>query len=231
MNNEQVSLTKETIDTLSNFSTINNSIIIPAGNRIRVINEASTCIAYADVEETFPMEFGVYDISQFLSVQSLVNDGKIEFNEGYLTIQNASGTTLRYKYSDPEFIKSAPETVDFPYEGAVDFTLTETVRDSIKNAADRLKLNAISFVSEAGSSDIFAAAIDEKGQDDNNFRVLIGSNDAIIDNEFSFNISPMLIKSVKKGDYEVTVSPQGISEFKGSGIQYFIALSGKSEFK
>lgn len=224
-------LSKETIDTLSNFSAISNSIIIPEGNRIRVINESSTCIAYADVQEHFPIEFGVYDISQFLSVQSLVNNGEITFDEEYLTIKNSDRTTLRYQFSDPEYIKAAPPQVDFPYEGSVEFNLSETVRDSIIKATDRLKLNAISFVSDAGSNEIYAAAIDEKDQNKNNFRILIGASDTIAENEFSFNLQPSLIKCIKKGDYDITVSPKGISEFKGTGVQYFIALSGKSEFK
>ena len=226
-----LNLSKETIDTLSNFAAISNSMIIPAGNRIRVINESSTCIAYGDVEETFPTEFALYDISQFLSVQSLVPEGLITFDSGHLTISNKNRTTLNYQYSDPEFITSAPETVDFPYSGAVEFGLTDQIRDSIIKATERLKLNAISFVSDAGSDEIYAAAFDEKDQDKNNFRILIGTSDAIVDNKFSFNLQPALIKNLKKGDYDVTVSPQGISEFKGMGVQYYIALSGKSSFE
>ena len=228
----KLTLTKETTETLANFASISNSMIIPAGNRIRVINEFSTCIAYADIEETFPRDVALYDVAQFLSVQSLVNNGYIEFEDEYLLIKNDDNTTLRYQYSNPEFITNkAPERLDFPEEGSIKFTLTETMRDNINKATERLKLNAISFVSDAGSNKIYAAAIDEKQQNKNNFRILIGTSDSITDNTFSFNLQPTLIKTLKKGDYDVSVSPDGISEFKGLGVQYYIALSGKSTFE
>jgi len=147
-----------------------------------------------------------------------------------MTISN-DHSQLRYNFSDVEYIKKAPEQVTFPYEGAIEFALTQDVIESIKNASDRLRLNAISFVSDAGSDKIYAATIDEKGQDNNTFKILVGRSEAIEANEFNFNVSPALMKSLMKGDYDVTVSPKGISEFKGMGIQYYIALSGKSSFK
>jgi len=230
--NTALQLSKTTIATFSNFAGISNSMIIPEGNRVRVINEAKTCIAYADIEESFPKEFAIYDIAQFLSALDLVTDGEIEFEDSFLTIKNESNrASLRYNYSDAEFIKPAPPVMVFPYEGAVEFALTQVIIETIKNATDRLKLNTISFVSESGSEEIYAATINEKDADSSNsFKILVGKSPTIIDNEFSFNLSPSLIKSLIKGDYDVTVSPKGISEFKGMGIQYYIALSGKSTF-
>lgn len=226
----QLKLSKETIATLANFAGISNSIVVNAGSRISVIKDSKDCIAYADIAETFPKEFGIYDINQFLSAYQLVPEGEIEFDTEFMTISN-DHSQLRYNFSDVEYITKAPAEVKFPYEGAIEFALTQDVIESIKNAADRLRLNSISFVSDAGSDKIYAAAIDEKGQDNNSFKILVGKSESIQSNEFNFNLAPNLIKSLIKGDYEVTVSPQGISEFKGMGIAYYIALSGKSSFK
>ena len=223
-------LSKETLATLSNFGGISNSMVITEGNRIRIISETNDCVSYADIEETFPQEFGIYDISQFLSALDLVEDGTITFEEDYMEIKNGTSSLL-YNYSDVEFIKKAPEKVDFPYEGAVEFSITNALIEAIRKATNNLRLNAVSFTSKAGSSEIYACAIDEKSEDLNSFKVLIGESLATIDNEFNLNISPLLLKTLAKADYEVTISPLGISEWKTAGKQYFLALSDKSKFE
>ena len=60
-------LTQNTISILKNFSSINPSIYIREGNKIRTIAMSGNIAASATVEEEFTTPFAIYDLNQFLN--------------------------------------------------------------------------------------------------------------------------------------------------------------------
>lgn len=58
-------LSENTIRILKNFSTINDSIIIEKGNRLRNISINEVVYAEALVDFNFPKTFGIYNLSEF----------------------------------------------------------------------------------------------------------------------------------------------------------------------
>lgn len=62
-------VSNETIEVLKNFAGINPNIVISPGQKLKTISEAKNIMAEADITEDFPLEFGIYDLHEFLSVQ------------------------------------------------------------------------------------------------------------------------------------------------------------------
>ena len=65
-------LSNETINVLKNFATVNPNVVIKPGQKLKTISEAKTILASAQIVEDFPVEFGIYDLNEFLSVYNLI---------------------------------------------------------------------------------------------------------------------------------------------------------------
>ena len=112
----KVTLSKNTLDVLKNFSTINGSIMIREGNVLKTISVGENMIAQYTSPEVFPKTCGIYDLAQFLLGLSLFEDPGLNFdNDEYVTIRGGR-RSAKYYFSDPEItLKSAPDRdVKFP---------------------------------------------------------------------------------------------------------------------
>ena len=72
-------LSNGTVTVLKNFSTINQNLVIKAGNKISTMSAMKNIIAKATVEETFPREIAIYDLNEFLSALSLFEKPDLDF--------------------------------------------------------------------------------------------------------------------------------------------------------
>ena len=67
-------LSSETLAVLKNFVSINASIEFKTGNKLATISPTKTVLAKATIKDTFPQDFCIHDLNQFLSVHSLDKD-------------------------------------------------------------------------------------------------------------------------------------------------------------
>ena len=74
-----MNLSEDTLHFLKNFASINPNIVVESGHTIKTIAESKTVLAAAQVEEEFPVDFGIYDLNEFLSVLSLVDNPNLKF--------------------------------------------------------------------------------------------------------------------------------------------------------
>ena len=56
-------ISKYTMNMLKNFSDINMSIEVKAGNTLRTVSVQKNILAESAVEETFPQDFAIYELS------------------------------------------------------------------------------------------------------------------------------------------------------------------------
>ena len=84
MRKVKMKLSGETVDVLKNFSNINQNILIKEGTQLRTMSTMKNILAEAPIKEVFPREFGIYDLTEFLGVLTLVNDAKMK--DGMLAI-------------------------------------------------------------------------------------------------------------------------------------------------
>ena len=96
-------LSKETINILKNFKTINKSIVIRSGNIINTrpnkTSEANIA-ASATVKEDFPYDMGIYDLTHFINVVENMGDCDLEIAPDSSSIIIKSGkNTIKYNLS------------------------------------------------------------------------------------------------------------------------------------
>ena len=219
----KVILSKKTLDVLKNFSSINSSIVFRKGSTVRTISNAENILAKFTGEEVFPVDFAIYDLSQFLSGISLFSDPQLEFdNESFVNIRGGR-QSARYYFSDPEItLKSAPEkNVKFP--GAdLQFNLTGEDLISLQKASAVYSLPDLTFQSEEGENVIKLILRDKENDTSNTYEQSISGN---CTGTYSLDVKIENIRLLP-GDYTVKVSKHLISEWTNTNVDltYYIAL-------
>jgi len=218
-------LSDSTLALLKNFASINNSIFVKQGNRLRTISVAKNILAEADITEEFPRDFAIYDLNQFLNGLSLHQDPDLDFNEeSYLSIKEGK-RRVKYFFADPNVIISPPDKdIQLP-SSDVCFQLDNTSLEKLLKAAAVYQLPDFSAVGENGVIKLLVR--DKKNDTSNEYAIVVGETDK----EFTFNFKVENIKIIP-GAYDVVVSQKLLSHFKNSkyNLCYYIALEPDSTF-
>jgi len=219
----KVILSKKTLDVLKNFSTINSSIVFRKGSTVRTISNAENILAKFTGEEVFPVDFAIYDLSQFLSGISLFSDPQLEFaNESFVSIRGGR-QSARYYFSDPEItLKSAPEkNVKFPGTD-LQFNLTGEDLIQLQKASAVYSLPDLTFQAEEGVNEIKLVLRDKENDTSNTYEQSISG---CCTGTYSLDVKIENIRLLP-GDYSVKVSKHLISEWTNQNLDltYYIAL-------
>jgi len=217
----KVTLSKKTLDVLKNFSSINSSIVFRQGSTVRTISNAENILAKYTADETFPVDFAIYDLSQFLSGITLFSNPQLEFaNNDFVSIRGG-GRSAKYYFSDPEItLKSAPEkNVKFP--GAdIQFNITGDELVSLQKASAVYSLPDLTFDT---TGDAIKLILRDKENDTSNTYEQSTSGD--FTGEYSLDVKIENIRLLP-GDYSVKISKHLISEWTNqtTDLTYYIAL-------
>ena len=218
-------LSDRTINLLKNFASINQSILFKQGNQLRTISVMKNILAEANIDEDFPQEFGVYDLSQFLNSLGLFQEPELNFTgESFVNIKEGKQRS-KYFFADPSVIVSPPEkSITLPSVD-VEFTLRSSQLDRLLKAAGVYHLTDLSVVGDG--KEIKMVVLDRKNDTSNDFSIIVGETDQ----EFVFNFKEDNLKIVP-GSYDVVVSQKLLSKFTNQNIDvtYFIALEPDSTF-
>jgi|TARA_B110000967_G_C18678790_1_gene456949 hypothetical protein len=217
-------LSDNTFDVLKNFSTINPSLVFKTGNVLRTVSPQKNILASAVVSESFPQDFAIYELNQFIGLTSLFEDAVMDFGEKSLTIkENGGNSTSRYTYTDPSMVVSPPEKdLELP-DPEVQFNMSAADYKKIVNAANQLSLPEIVVRGADGTCSLVAT--DTKNPTSNEFGLSVANTEA----EFEFIFKTENLKFMSD-DYKVSVSSKGISNFKGSVVEYWVATEAGSKY-
>jgi len=225
-------LSDKTISVLKNFASINSNIVIDGGNTIRTISEAKNILAKIDVDETFDQTFGIYDLSEFLSVVNLVDTPEekpsLSFHENFVTISDASGlANIKYFFSDTDMLTRAGKDVRMP-EGEVKFDLDEGVLNKLKAAGSALGHSEL-FIEGVSDGLAKITVTTSDNATANTYSIEIPATSKNATYKFVYNINNL---KILPGNYEVEISSQKISKLTNStnGLQYWIALEKTSTY-
>tara|TARA_B100002019_G_C21188297_1_gene557407 strand:- start:491 stop:1156 length:666 start_codon:yes stop_codon:yes gene_type:complete len=218
-------LSDKTLTLLKNFSSINQSILIKQGSKLRTISVMKNILAEADVPEEFDRDFAIYDLGQFLNGLSLYQSPEFDFkNDSYLVIREGK-TRAKFAFADPSVIVAPPEKeINLPSED-VSFQLESVQLDKLLKAAQVYQLPDLAVVGEA---DVIKLVVrDKKNDNSNQFEIVVGETDK----EFTFNFKVENIKIVP-GSYNVVISSKLLSKFTNTSfnLDYYIALEPDSTF-
>ena len=216
-------LSDQTIEVLQNFATINQSLLFKQGDKLRTVSPQKTVLAEVTVPETFDTEFGIYDLSLFLSAMTLIDEAELNLGETSMNINNGNGEDITYRYADPSMIVTPPEkSLSLPDTGA-SFTLSDTILSKVLNAARVLGLPEIIVAGDG--TNITISAGDSRNSSMNNYSQNITTSNSEF--EYVFKVDNMKMMML---EYNVEISTKGISKFSTSDgkVTYYIATESRS---
>ena len=219
-------LSEKTISLLENFSSINQSILVKKGSKLRTISVMKNILAEADVDENFEKDFGIYDLPQFLNGVNLMNDPDIDLkHESYMILREGQTTKVKFAFADPDVIISPPEKgIELP-SADVTFQLDSIQLQKLLKASSVYQLPDLAAV--GNGKEITLTVRDKKNDNSNEFSLKVGKTDSV----FEFNFKIENIKLIP-GSYEVKISRKNLAKFtnRNYNLDYFIALEPDSTY-
>ena len=221
-------LSKHTLSMLKNFSDINMSIEIKEGNILRTVSVQKNILAQAELEDSFPQDFAIYELNRFLGAVSLFDDPEFTFN-GKSTNIGTAKHSVDYVYCDPSMIVTPPENnITFP-DPEVKFTLSQDALSQVMKASNVLGTPEIAIEGGPHPNDsIRVKALDVNNDSTDTFKVVLDEKSG---HTFRFVFKTENMKMIP-GNYDVEISSKGISHFtlQGAKLQYWIATEASSSF-
>lgn len=214
-------LSKETQDVLKNFAHINSNLMLRTGNKLSTWTENKTVIGEVNVAESFPQDFGIYDINEFLGVVGLFNDPDLSFDGDVVTIKEGKNQ-IRYKAAEENTLKIPNKSIAFP-EAEINFPLSASDLSNIIRSAGVLKVSDVSFVGDGAN--LTAIVLDKKNPLTNKFEINVGTTDKT----FSANMKIENFKMLP-GAYDVSIARMKICRFKApqGSLVYYVAVESDS---
>ena len=227
-----MNFSNETVSVLKNFSTINQNLVIKSGDSISTISAQKNIVATAKVKETFPMDFAIYDLNEFLAAMSLFANPNLEFENDFVLITESwsSNKFLKYWYSDPSVVTTPTREITMP-DCEVSFSLNSDMLSEVQKAAS--VIGAPDMGLEAMSVGKATLKVtDKKNSTANDYGVGIDVNNEDgqdVSYKFWFKVENLKLLS---GTYDVQLSSKNISHFINSNVdvQYWIALEPESKY-
>jgi len=216
-------LSKETVAVIKNFAGINSNLLLKSGNKVSTISAQKNVMADTTVTETFPTDFGIYDLNEFLGAMSLFEDPELDFSEKFVTIKSG-GRSIKYYAAAQDVLVAPTKSITFP-EADIDFNISAGQLDMIRKTAGVLRSEDVSIVGDG--SKITAVVGDKKNSTSNSFSEPVGTTNKT----FKVNLKVENLKMIP-GDYAVSISSKKISRFKGTGdLVYYVAVEADSTFE
>jgi hypothetical protein len=220
-------LSEKTIDLLENFSSINQSILVKKGSKLRTISVMKNILAEADIDENFEKDFGIYDLPQFLNGVGLMSDPDIDLkHDSYMIIREGKTTKVKFAFADPEVIITPPEkAITLPSQD-VCFQLESVQLQKLLKASSVYQLPDLAAVGDGETITLMVR--DKKNDNSNEFALTVGKTDKT----FEFNFKIENIKLIP-GSYDVVISKKLLSKFTNHSynLDYYIALEPDSTYE
>ena len=218
-------LSSETVSILKNFSTINQSVLIKPGKRLRSMSVMKNVLSEADIVEEFDRQVAIYDLSQFLNCLSLIPGGELKLMDDYIKITDGTNS-IDYRYADPSVITAPPEKeLKLPSED-VCVVLTEDQLDRAKKSAAVLQIPDVSLIGDGEK--IYLTVRDKKNSGSNSYSIEVGEANTV----FQFNLKVENLRMVAS-DYDVIISSKGMAKFTSHSrsLVYYVATEPDSTYE
>ena len=204
-------LSRQTLEILRNFASVNQNILINAGNTLTTRTVAKNIFVEATVADTFEVPMPIYNLQEFLGVVSLFSDPEFELTENSVTIRQGKNK-VQYVFASTEVLDYPDKPIKMPATDA-SFELSEENLKSLLKAGSVLSATDLLIQGEDGL--IVCTVLDPKNPSSNTFSVEVGETDRI----FSVYIKLENLKMLP-GIYEVNLSSKKIAQFKSKTLDY-----------
>ena len=161
-------ISTKTLDVLKNFSEINQSILIKKGSTIKTVSIQQNILAHAKVEESFPQDFAIYQLNEFIGVLTTMNNPDLTFHDKYVMLSQENGACTKYFYAEPSVVVSPKREINMPSKD-INFTLLEKQYNDLLKMSSILQLNDICLKGCPKSDKIFLAVTNKKNDTSNDY--------------------------------------------------------------
>lgn len=211
-------LTTNTVEILKNFATICPNIQFKAGDVLMTKSQANTIRGVAKLDQSFPKDFAIYDLSRFISVLGLYKDPELKFEDNYVLI-GEDNRSVKYVYTNPNMIVSVDynKAVNLPPE-LTTFKVTSDNMSRVIKAASVLGVPNITIQGKGGKISLIAQ--DLKNPSTDTFEIEIG--DTAVDFQVNYQVDVM---KVLPDDYNVTVYNTAVTRLESTKVTYYLAAS------
>lgn len=220
-------LTNNTVKILKNFSEINNTINIRKDSSLVTVDPQKRIVADARLEEPFPQDFAIYNLNEFLGVNSAQDSATLDFQKEKVIFNSSNGRIkLEYFYSDPSTVQDAlptrrkiPNVFD---ENSIvlRFSLSDEDLRTLRVNASLLGLSHISFTGDNSVVKVIVRDLSSRSSQ-NKFTLDVGGTSTKSE---TYN---MLFENLKvlPDSYDIEVSPT-VAHFigKSTGVEYWIVM-------
>ncbi len=217
-------ISKDTLAILKNFSGINSNIALKTGSVLATISPQRNVMASVTIPESFPDDFYIYDLSQFLGVLSLFEAPDITFTSKVATIKEGK-TSIKYYAADKSVLLLPPDkAIKFP--GAdVSFSMTQQMISAVQKTSSVLSAPDLSIVGDGSKMTLVVSDLKTPGN--NVYEVEIG--DTV--ETFSAHMKVENMKMINQ-DYTVELSSKKISKWTAvtGDMTVYVALESTSTF-
>ena len=210
---------------LQNFSSINPSMVFKKGHTVSTISPMKSIVAKATSPVEFESTFGIFALGQFLNTLSLFDDPELTPQVRLMLIEGSkNGEEVTFPFSEPALIIQPPEKdIVFP-EADVTFKLAN---DTLKQALKAASVIGSSQLAITGDgTTVRLEGIDVKNPSSNSYKIIVGETTKKF--RVIYQLENLL---VMPRDYDVQISSKGLSHFKATDIEYWIAIDAKSTFE
>tara|TARA_B100001113_G_scaffold111054_1_gene90143 strand:+ start:229 stop:888 length:660 start_codon:yes stop_codon:yes gene_type:complete len=217
-------LSSDTVNVLKNFADINQNILVKQGNKLTTISTMKNILAEADISDSIPQEFAIYDLPEFLRAIDMFSKPALNF-DGESHVEIAEGKQkVKYFFADKSVIVAPTKSITMP-DTFVSFTFTKDMFERVMKGINTLGLPDVAVVGDGTS--IKMVATDKKNKSSNTYSVDICESDK----KFTAYFKAENFKMVTD-DYDVAISSQKISHFvnRTKPVKYWIALEPDSTF-
>lgn len=204
-----MNISPKTLEILKNFASINQNINIANGNILKTQNgKDSSFFATAVLDEPFPKDFSVYDLSKLITAIELFDNADIEFGESSMVIKNTNGTgKIQYVYTHPSLVVAVDysKTLKIP-EPNISFLLSANTFKQLNKAASIFGVEDL-IIDSTGTENQATISVASSGtikkDTDNAFSVVVDCPEMFEPN-IRISIQKSLLKLIQD-DYLVTV--------------------------
>ncbi len=215
-------ISHETLTLLKNFAGINGNLVVKQGNVISTVSAGKNILALANITESFPREFAIYDLNSLLGLLTLMEDQDVEFNDASIHISK-DGSEFEYFYSDASVVTASPyKALDI--DPVFTFVLTAADITMIQRAASIVSASTISIVSDGNSVTLKVG--DPANSAANSYKKTLTTDHAPV---FDARLKVENLKVITD-DYTVAVGKKKALHFKSNSrdIDYWLAMEPTS---
>lgn len=196
--------------------------MIKSGSKLSSISAAKSVYASAKVSETFPQEFGIYDLNEFLGALTLFNDPDIVFDDKSLSITEGRNR-IKYFGADASVLTAPSKDIKVP-PADVEFTLTSDQVNLIMKTSGVLRAQDVSISGDGNQIKVLVG--DKKNVTSNSYEMVVGNTESKF-------VAHMKVDNLKfiPGDYNVELSSKKIAKFSSNFVEYVVSLEADSQFE